>query len=193
MTSRDPAVLLPLYKALVRPHLEYSVQAWSPFLVKDVKLLEKTQRRFTRWFGKLKGLSYKERLRELHLFSLERRRMRGDLIEVFKIVKGLVNYSNLSIELNCLTQLRGNRFKLSKSRVHSRLRAQFFTCRVVNHWNKLPDEVVSAGSVPQFKHKLDLLWNNLFPDLVYEAVLSSWLPRFQFITFIFYLYIFLYL
>ena len=81
--------LVRLYKSLVRPHLEYCTAAWSPHYVKDKVLLERIQRRFTRMIPGLKKLKYEERLRELNLWTLEDRRVRADLIEVFKIVRGV--------------------------------------------------------------------------------------------------------
>jgi len=82
-------VLLRLYKSLVRPHLEYSVSAWSPYYEKDKILLERIQHRFTRMIPGLKKLSY--RLKKLDFWTLEERRNRADLLQVFKMYKGLTS------------------------------------------------------------------------------------------------------
>ena len=83
--------ILNLYKSLVRPHLEYCCQAWQPYLQKDVDNIDKVQRRMTRVIPELSQLNYEERLCRTNLLSLGMRRLRADLIEVFKIVKGIDN------------------------------------------------------------------------------------------------------
>jgi len=85
---KDKNTTLRLYKSLIRPKLEYSIQAWRLYLRKDIDLLEKVQRRATKLMCRDKSVGYYERLRYLGLTTLETRRLRGDLIEVFKIFKG---------------------------------------------------------------------------------------------------------
>jgi len=89
ITYKNPTILLNLYKSLVRPHLDYCSPVWNPHYSKDIHLLERVQHRFTHLFSELRSLPYEERLRQLGLWSLEERRNRTDLIELFKLVKGI--------------------------------------------------------------------------------------------------------
>ena len=151
---RSKDIILPLYKSLVRPHLEYAVQCWSPHYVKDITVLERVQRRATKLIPAIRNLPYSTRLQRLHLHSLELRRIRGQLIEVFKILNGFDEAENLLFR-NCNSVTRNNGCKLRGSRFKTDIAKNFFSNRIVNAWNLLPSSLVSSDSINQFKNRLD--------------------------------------
>jgi hypothetical protein len=144
-----------LFVALVRPHLEFGNVVWSPRLEKDKHLVESVQRRATKIIPGMKDQTYEERLKHMKLPSLSYRRLRGDLIEVYKYTHGIYKVSNSLLEYEARTNTRGHAYKLKKLRCNSTLRQHFFSFRVTNSWNSLPTAVVEAPSLNSFKNRLD--------------------------------------
>ncbi|RUM41879.1 MAG: hypothetical protein DSY80_08180 [Desulfocapsa sp.] len=158
-----------LYKAIVRPHLEYINAVWSPTRKKDINSIENVQRRATKMIPGLRDMSYSERLRALKLPTLVYRRLRGDMIETFKITHEI--YDPEAAPLMSMagperSSARGHTFKMFKRRVNTRLRQNYFTERVIDVWNSLPGHVVEAPSIKAFERRLDRFWRN--QDIVYD-------------------------
>ena len=122
--SRD--IIVKLYKSLIRPRLEYAVQAWRPHLRQDIALLEGVQKRVTNLVVKTRGKTYEERLQMLGLTTLETRRIRGDLIEVYKILKGFDHVDEKQFFTRASGSTRGHDLKLVKPRCRLDCRKFFF-------------------------------------------------------------------
>ena len=124
--------------ALKRPHLEYCIQFWSP----QYKLIREQEH-----------LPYEDRLRELGLFSLEKRRLRG---AAFQYVKGAHRKAGEGHFIrSCSYTTRANGFRLEEGSFRLAIWKKLFTVRVVRDWNRLPSEVVEALSLEAFKARLD--------------------------------------
>ena len=155
---KDITTMTQLYKTLVRPHLEYCVQLWSPQPKHGnweiIKRIEEVQRNFTRQMNGLGSLSYKQRLEKLDLTTLLERRARGDLIETYKILSGKTSYGQ-------------NMFRVSKYGVkllyptgkRSTRQNEFLNSRVIKYWNTLTHSLLmskqlklSTASKADYKH-----------------------------------------
>ena len=156
-TFRSRDVLLPIFKSMVRPILEYANCAWNTELQKHKDEIESIQRSFTKNIFSVKKLSYEQRLENLKLPSLEYRRLRGDLIQTFKILRQFYDIKTVDslFQLTNNNRLRGHRLKLTKHHVNKTQYKNFFTNRIVNQWNHLPSHIIEADSVNSFKNKID--------------------------------------
>ena len=163
VTYRDKLTFLKLYKVYVRPHLEYAVASWTPWLQSDKEMLEKVQRRALNMVSNFQARNYKDKLLEAGMTSLEQRRERGDLIHMYRIMTGKDD-----VESSTWFQLMADREGGANTRAAagylnvlnldnstSDVRRNFFSQRVVKSWNSLPDGVKMSQTVNQFKNSLD--------------------------------------
>ena len=171
---KEREFLKQMFITFVRPKVEYATIIWSPWLKKDINLIERVQRTFTFKIPGIRG-SYSERLRSLDLEPLQLRRIYADLVEVFKIYHGIsaLHFSDFFTLNNNHT--RGHRLKLLKQKFKCEERKNFFSNRVVGIWNKLSEETIYSTSINAFKRSLreknDSLKNFILNDF---AQISSW-------------------
>ena len=165
----DRTTLPLLYKALVRPHLEYGNLVWGPHNSADQQLVERVQRRATRAVPDLRDRPYQDRLRALELPSLYHRRRRGDVIFAYQLFhEGVDMDPETFFQLAPDSATRGHPWKLQKPHASTRVRRHFFAARVINDWNALPLRVVSAENANQFKARLDKHWARCMYDVPIE-------------------------
>ena len=149
-----------LFQALARPHLEYAEAVWSQSKVGDKDVIENVQRRATKQIPSLKNLEYTDRLKKLKMPTLKYRRLRGDMSETFKIINGIYDRDVTEglLDLDQNTRTRRNDKKLKKKYSKLNIRKFSFTNRIVDIWNSLPNQVMTAKTVNNFEINLDKYW-----------------------------------
>ena len=161
VTYRDRLTWVGLYKQYVRPHLEYCAQAWSPWTEQDKGILESVQERAIRMVSGLSGKTYAEKLAELNIQSLEERRIRGDMIQTWKIIhlEGFKCSQFFTLVRDNVpnngTRFNADPLNIVQQRANLEVRKNFFSLRVPEHWNALPTTVKNATSVNNFKNLYD--------------------------------------
>ena len=156
----DKKMFLLLYKALVRPILEYATVIWSPWLKKDIVAIEGVQRRATKLVKDIKDLSYEERLRELGLPTLIYRRERADMVQMFKIMKEFDQVHLNTLQMNKSAKTKGHEMKIGKRHLNYKSIMNSFVPRSTNKWNSLPEACVNSTTVNSFKNNLNVAWKH---------------------------------
>lgn len=158
----DKNSFLVVYKSIIRSKLEYNQHIWSPYLEKDIIILEKVQRKSTKLLWSLRKTPYEERLKFLDLTTLQQRRKRGDLIEYYKILKGYYDinaFDFFTFATDEFHSTRGHSMKLKIPSVNTNIFKNHFCVRSLKAWNSLPEFVVSSESIAIFKRRLDEYWS----------------------------------
>ena len=165
----NPDIFKKLFCSHVRPHVEYAIQFWSPYLRKNINQVEQVQRRATKCIPGFKNLSYKERLMKLDLPTLSYRRLRGSMIEVFKIINIYDKEVTSQFQIKpSATRGHDQRIYVKTARKHHPLHHSFHH-RVANPWNSLPSHVIKSPNLDIFKNRLDKHWKNLPLRFDHEA------------------------
>ena len=157
----NPDIFKKLFCAHIRPHLEYAVQFWAPYLRKSINQIEAVQRRATKNIPGFQNLSYPERLQKLDLPTLAYRRLRGSMIEVYKILNVYDQEVIPQMDIRSYTTRGHNQRLYVKAAKKLHPKHHSFQYRCVNPWNSLPENIVNSPNLDTFKNRLDAHWKNL--------------------------------
>ena len=153
-SSRSNKVILPLFRSLIRPTLEYASTVWNSSSVKHTKQLESVQRYATKRIAGLSVLSYADRLEKLNMCTLSARRLYLDLVEMYKVIH-CNTYTQCREQVTFVqTSTRGHKYRICKPKSKLKMRTQTFLIRTTNSWNALPADIVNCNSLATFKARL---------------------------------------
>ena len=160
---RSPEFMVQVFVTHIRPILDFGSVVWNTGYVGDIRMLESVQRRWTKQIVGFADHSYSVRLSLLNLFSVKGRLIRADLIQVWKIMSGQCPSLNNLFKCSTDGRTRGHSKKIFRPRHFTDVRSRFFSIRVIDLWNSLPEVVVSAQTVQSFKRHLEqCLGNRLY-------------------------------
>jgi ribonucleases P/MRP protein subunit RPP40 len=153
---RDRHIFVNLYKQYVRPHLEFSSQAWSPWLAGDIEVIKKVQEKAVKMVSGLKGNTYEEKCTELGLATPNSRRDRQDMALVHKYVRSDRQdlFTLASNNGGARTRRAAGEKCLVTQFARTDIRKNSFAVRIVDNWNQLPEKVRAEEKLPPFKRKL---------------------------------------
>ena len=155
---KNKELILPVYKSLVHPHLEHAVQLWSPYFKQDIDKIEKTQRRATKMIPEIRNHIYQQRIQYLDLISLVQRRLRGQLIEVFKYLNKFTSSARGLFDYDLNDRTRNNAAKLIVKHFNTSVAQHFYPIKITSTWNAIHSEVVSSRTVNSFKNSFEEHW-----------------------------------
>ena len=154
--QRNSKTIIPLYTSYVRPLLENNSIIWSPYTKLYVQKIERIQEKMCNLIGDLRSLTYQEKLRKLKLQSLRARRIKHQLIFMYKMKYKFIDLCfDDFFQENNFKKTRGNAFKLKFPISKTKFRKNFFACSIIKHWNVLKTSDINVRNTHLFKKKVD--------------------------------------
>ena len=159
-STLDKELLPIVFRHQIRPYLEYGNIIWHPRYKGDIRKVEGVQRRATKLIPELKDQPYQQRLENLNMYSMEYRRKRGDMIQVYKIMNKMERIDPSDFFTQNTNSTRGHSRKLFKNRFKEEVRKYAFSQRIITDWNSLTEHIVASESLNIFKGRLDEHWKS---------------------------------